>query len=153
MTLPAFADLDALGARVPEGISSGSEARAQAALDDAAALIRDEAGGVGWATAEDPGDDVPGIIPVINLRSALRSYLNPEGNEQESTGEWAAKIANASSDVYLTASEIKRVQRAAGRAGVWVQPTTRGRPETDTVFLDVEPAGERIPWDVTPGAF
>lgn len=169
MTLPAFADLEAFGARIPGGIPSDEEARAQAALDDASVRIRAEAGKT-WTTTTGEGEEavtvvdfgadaearpwVPDAIASMTMRAAQRSYANPDGLSQEATGEWSASTANASSDVYLTKSERELVAKAVGRSGVWVQPTTRGKPEmADTEFLDVEPVGEKIPWDVSPQPF
>lgn len=164
MTLPAFADLEAFGARIPGGIPSGDEARAQAALDDASVRIRAEAGKT-WTSTTGEGEEaetvvdfgadaearpwVPDAIASLTMQVAQRSFSNPDGLSQESTGEWSGSSPDASSDTYLKKSERELVGKAVGRSGLWVQPTTRGKPETDTVFLDVEPAVEKMPWDVS----
>lgn len=160
MTLPAFAAPEDLANRIPNGITAGDEPRAQAALDDASALIRAEAGKT-WCTDGELDDDVPDIVVTITLKSAQRAFTNPDGQTQEQTGQWMASYANASPDVYLTERERTLVRRAAGRSGVWVQPTTRG-PENDvprdrcfddarrvppdeSVYVDVD-GGEPVAW-------
>lgn len=120
MSLPAFATIDDLGARLPGGIPTGDEARAQAALDDASALIRSIAGKT-WTTDGALDDDVPDIILTIAVSAARRSFVNPSGvtQEGETAGPFNRNVsyANASSDVYLTKAEKSQVLDAAADAG------------------------------------
>lgn len=154
--LPAFATIDDLAARTPGGsITSTDEPRAQAALDDASAKIRAEAG-LSWV--DDGGDvveDLPDIIVVVCLAAALRAFVNPEGLVGESIGTYSETRPNPSTDVYLTAAERRLIHKAAGASrGLWAQPTTRGPLETpggdDTVYLPVV-GGSPIPFTGSDG--
>lgn len=137
--LPAFATIDDLDARLPAGVSGPDDARAQAALDDASALIRSQAGR-SWVTDDELDDDIPDIIRTICVRAALRCFINPDGVTQEGAGPFNRSFANASSDVYLTAAEKAQVRAAAGKGGLWTQPTTRG---------DVADCGDLAEYDGT----
>lgn len=151
--MPAFADLDALRARLPGGIEGDDEPRAQAALDDASTLIRAETG-MDWES------DVPEIVVTVTLWAALRAFSNPEGLTQEQLVSYSYSKANPSTDVYLTTKERRLVRRAAGVSGLWAQPTTRGdtldtpctdpdaicAPNSGTQYIAVEPDGEPMPW-------
>lgn len=158
MSLPAFATLDQLAARV----TVDDEDRAQAALDDASVEIRSIAG-VSFVTndvldftgypswAED-------ALVKVSCSAAARSLANPEGLTQqaETIGSYSHSdaFANASPDVYLTANEKRLVRRAAGRTGLGTITTTRAERTTDgvlvdeygTEYLDVSPPGEPMPW-------
>lgn len=158
MTLPAFATIDDLGARLPAGIPAGGETRAQAALDDVSAFIRTFAS-KDWVTDDTPpvlADDTPPIIGTVCLRAALRVFTNPQGVTQDTAGPYSTSFANASTDVYLTAAEKAMVRRAAGLSTLGVQPLTRGCVETRPItcgpyavadeYVDVYPPGEPIPF-------
>lgn len=158
MTLPAFATLEQLAARIPGGIRDADEARAQAALDDASTLIRSEVSPhAGWTTAEALDADVPDIVVMVTLWAARRSYENPEGVSEESLGQYSVSLGNSSSDVYLTAAERRHVRKAAGFLSIGVVATTRGdAPDVDalvdgyggeTNWVPVEPAGQALPVD------
>jgi hypothetical protein len=139
MTLPAFADLDQFADRVPGGISVGDEARAQAALEDASALIRVHAEKT-WVTDGVLDADVPDIIGTICMLAARRVMENPEALESQTQTLGDATESRAfganSNDVYLTAAEKAMVRKAAGvRSGLWVMPTTRGYLETKPVMV------------------
>lgn len=140
--LPAFATIDDLAARLPSDIAGPDDARAQAALDDASALVRSYAG-KSWVTDDVLDSDVPDIIVTVTVRCALRSFTNPSGVSQESAGPFSASYANSSSDVYLTAAEKAQVRKAAGRTGIAPLPTTRGDLETPPV-LDRWPASDQL---------
>lgn len=140
---PAFATVEQLTARVVGG--QVDDARAQAVLDDASARIRAEAV-KSWVTAGELDADIPDIVGVVCLQAALRAYQSPERLTQEGIGTGYVQ-SNVSADVYLTKAEMKLVRRAAGNAGLWSKPTTRGRIETsmwpwDDMFLPTVLAGE-----------
>jgi hypothetical protein len=144
-SLPAFAGVDDLAARIPRGIKDGDEERAQATLDDASALIRTETG-MDWES------DFPDIVFTVTLWSARRSFENPSQLTQESVSGWSGTFASASPDVYLTSNEKRLVRKAAGLAEVGVVPTSRGEPletrplcdeETGTQYLSVDPVGDK----------
>lgn len=156
MTLPAFAEIEELVDRIPDGIEVEDYPRAQAALADASSLIRSEAGATvvaTWIASDELTDAVPEIIKTVTLRSALRVFVNPTEETQSTTGPYSSsRVANA----YLTATEKAMIARAAGRvSGIGVITTTRGEIETRLVgcrgdvaeeYLAVEPAGEDIPY-------
>lgn len=167
--LPAFASLPQFAARVPGGVPDADEARAQAALEDASSLIRDEAGTT-WVDANNALDLPTGTdawkadtLVRVCCAAARRTFENPDGVSQESLGGYSVAQSNSSSDVYLTAAEKRQVRKAAGFTGLGVLTTTRspigttgitGGLETnrcdalgaDSTFLDVDPAGDPIPW-------
>ena len=154
MTLPAFASTDDLGVRIPNGIADADEPRAQAALDDASALIRAEVGDDKWMTDGLVDEDLPTIIPTITMRAAYRAFTNPAEQTQSTTGPFSGSWSNAT--VYLTQNERALVARAAGNVGgLTTLTTTRGPIETLGVtscwdvadeYLPVEPDGKDIPF-------
>ena len=168
--LPAFASVDELADRVPGGIEAGDEARAQAALDDASALIRAETGR-SWVTDGEldlpTGDDEwkADILAKVCLGAALRSFLNPDNRSGESESidgySHSEQWSNSSPDVYLSSSEKAQLARTLGGGGLFVISTTRsdigasGRSggletsrcdDTGTEYLDVVGAGTKIPF-------
>lgn len=161
--LPAFASLDDLDERLPGGLEGVDVARAQAALEDAASLIRAETGksyvdDVG-SLALPTGDNAwrADTLTRVNLSVAVRAVTNPDGVSEQQIVNYRETLANASPDVYLTASERRSVRRAAGILGLAAVSTTRGpcletpgppiRCRGAETYLEVEPAGEPIPWE------
>lgn len=117
--LPAFATIDDLADRHPGGIADADEARAQAALDDASALIRAAAQKT-WVDDNDALEDVPDIVVTVCVRAALRAFVNPTGLTQETTGPFSASYGNASTDVYLTSKEADLVKQAAADTSIGI---------------------------------
>jgi hypothetical protein len=144
MSLSAFAEVDDLAARIPGGIKEDDEPRAQAALEDASALIRAETG-MDWDS------DCPDIVFTVTLWSARRSFENPAQLTQETVSGWSGTFASASPDVYLTSNEKRLVRKAAGLAEVGVIPTSRGDllethvcdQLTGAQYLPVDPTGDK----------
>lgn len=140
-------------ARLPSGVAAADEARADAVLEDASALVRAEAGKT-WVTGDALDTDLPDVIVSIVIACAKRAFVNPEDLESVGVDGHTARFR----DVYLTKNERRLVRQAAGRTGLWTQSTTRlddaGTPDVPYVYLDVEyvdgadPA-EPIPWDST----
>lgn len=147
MTLPALATLEQLEVRTPGGLTDTS--RAQAALDDASAMVRSIAGKT-WTTEGELDEDIPGIVTVVTCAAARRVLANPDGLTQEGIDDYSYSIANASPDVYLTKAERAAIRSAAGRAGVWTLGTTRTGID-DTQYVDVVGQDEPIPF--LPGGF
>jgi phage gp36-like protein len=158
MSLPAFATLDQLAARV----AVDDEDRAQAALDDASVEIRSIAG-VSFTTDGDLNFDgypswAEDALVKVCCSAAARALANPDGLTQaaETIGSYSHTnaYANASPDVYLTANEKRLVRRAAGRTGLGTITTTRAErtgagalvDECGTEYLEVSPPGEPMPW-------
>ncbi|MCK9496597.1 MAG: hypothetical protein M0R75_14035 [Dehalococcoidia bacterium] len=118
--LPPLADLEALAARLGVSDLIGLDAgRGQAALDDASALIRQEADAT-WVDDEGQLEDVPDAVASICLAVAYRAYRNPEGTVQASLGDASVTYARTGggSAIYLTDYEIKALRRVAGRSAV-----------------------------------
>lgn len=117
MALPALATLSDLSAR---GVDVSDASRAQAALDDASALMRAEVDPVTWVDGDtgELEDDRPDLLVGICCKVVQRSLENPYGVSSESVGEWQASYANASPDLYLTRAEKRLLRRAAGMGGV-----------------------------------
>jgi hypothetical protein len=144
----SLATIDDFADRIPDGIA-GQEARAQAMLDDASALIRSEAGKT-WLD-----EDVPDIIRTTCMSAAKRAFLNPEGISAVALDGNSASFVTGSPDVFLTSAEKKAVRKAAGRTGVWSLSTTRSEddlPDVPSVVdtdneEDPEPHIKDIVWD------
>lgn len=146
MSLSALASLDQLRTRIPGGIEADDEERAQAALDDASALIRAEAHQT-WDT------EIPDVAVTVCLAAARRAMVNPDGVTEEALDGFSTTYRNDSADVYLTQNERRLVNQASGRTGVGVLPTTRATASPDVPYLldcdytdpDVGP-GDPIPY-------
>lgn len=141
----SLATLEELEARIPGGIPTADEARAQAALDDASVLIR-AAAGTDWA-----GSTPPAVAKMVCLSAARRSFINPDAVRSQQLDGYGVTFSSSSPDVYLTKEERRLIRGSVGKSGLGVISTTRlaeGERDTSTVFLDVEPEGEPIPWDV-----
>lgn len=152
MSLPALADLADLAARLPGGIGNDDEPRAQAALDDASALIRAETGET-WVTDDDPPtlDAVPGVAVTICVAAAKRAFVNPDGVAQESLDGYSTSYRNDSSDVYLTRAE-RRLLGKLSAVGLGVQRLTRadehGALDTRNVGVGVSATSTEFPYDL-----
>lgn len=151
--LPSLATLEEFGIRLgiefldeydeptsPEGV------QAQAALDDASALVRSEAG-LDWV--DEYGDleiPLPDIAVSITLAVAGRVLQNPQGFSQATVGDSSVSYSregNAGS-LYLTKSERSALRRLGGKPGYgeiilekpyelrgtqeWVEVTNGGDP-------------------------
>lgn len=135
--LIALAEVSALELRLGLEIGSlqGADlARASAALDDASALVRAEAG-KDWVTTAHgtPTVSAPTQVVTIVVKAALREYRNPAGFTSEQLGDYSYRT-DQTGGVYLTEEERRIVRAAAGASGhgVW-------SPRTPTAY------GERIP--------
>lgn len=104
--LATVAEFEArLGA--PEGSLTGEDlARAQAALEDASAVVL-SIGDPEWTEAT-----VPAAARVVVLRLARRLWENPEGNVQETLGDHT--VTRAAAGAFLTPDERGLVMTAAG---------------------------------------
>lgn len=153
MTLPALAELSDLEARLGVDLSGSDSTRAQAALDDASAVIRDEAG-VDFLDPEDDASldpDMPAVIVTICLAVAMRAYDNPNGERSESLG--SASVSHGvygQAGVYLTPTERRMVRKAAGSASVGTvelrQAWVPVNDNTATGFVTATDGGDDMPW-------
>lgn len=111
--------LSALEARLgfePGDLSGPERARAEAAIEDASALVLAEAPSkaAAWASSAPP------VVVAVVLKAARREYENPQGLRSENLGEHGFSVDTASG-VYLTGHEAALIRRAAtGRAGGFV---------------------------------
>lgn len=113
MATPTLATIWQLEQRVPGGIAEGDLARALAALADASAWIRVEAG-EDWLDDDGVLETVPGAVVSVCCAVARRILANPGGLLQEAIAGYSYSVSNASSDVYLTKAEKAIVRKAAG---------------------------------------
>lgn len=147
MTLPSLATVEDLAARLPGGIATADEDRAQAVLDDVSALIRAEAE-TDWLDDEGALDDVPDVVVTVTLAAARRAWLNPDGKVSETIGSYSYRVGDAGGvGVMLTEEEKRLVRRAGGVvaaavANVELNPDTT---ITDLVYADVEGSDWPIP--------
>lgn len=151
--LPPLADVEDLIARLGSEITGDSDtARAEAAIEDVSAFIREEAHKT-WVSPDDPTVlDVPPVIRTIALRVAERSYRNPEGFSSESAADYSYQRNGATGEggLYFTERELKQIRRAAGRSGLWTQQVTRGDLHAQgTVWLEDSFGCELFPADVS----
>lgn len=114
---PPLAALEARLGIPTGGLIDEDRARAEAALEDATALILAE---VSAATATTWQSDAPAVVNLVALKAARREFDNPRGITSESLGEHSVGLSE-SSGVYLTSREVAQVRRAAnGRSGGFV---------------------------------
>lgn len=145
--LPALATLDQLEDRIG---AISNEAAAQAALNDASALVRAEAPAAGWAT--DPDAEPPDVVVVVVLTAATRALRNPDGAQSESVGNYSVTYGAGLGGVWLTKNERRAVRQAAsGITGIGsielVSPWEASVRTVPVVDSQGNPAGEEIPWD------
>jgi hypothetical protein len=141
--LPSLAALEDLAARIPGDISEEDYARAEAALADASAMVRTEAGQT-WVDAEGELADVPDVAVAVTIAAARRAFVNPEMLASESIQDYSSTFSSPSSDIYLTKQERTALRRITGRSGLWTQATTRSDVGPDT------PSVRPHPWGSTP---
>lgn len=152
-SLPPLASVDDLIARLGSEITVEADVtRAEAAIEDVSAFIREEAHAT-WVSPDDPNvSAAPAIIRTIALRVAERSYRNPEGFSSESAADYSYQRNGSTGEggLYFTERELKQIRRAAGRSGLWAQPTTRGEHWFDTVYVNDQFGYEPIAWAAYP---
>lgn len=117
MALPALVSLEDFALRLG-GIDASDTERAQAALDDASALIRAEAGTEDWVDAEDALEEVPDAIVAITVAVAIRAFRNPDGVRSETIGNYSVAYTDSSTAVFLTEGEKRVIRRIVGRGGI-----------------------------------
>ena len=134
--LPSLASLLQFQVRIPGGISDEDAPRAEAALEDASALVRAEAGKTWVDTFGALVADVPDVVVAVTIAAARRAFVNPDMLTAESIADYSSSFAHATTDVYLTKTERNAVRRAAGRSGLWTLATTRVDVGPDTPSVD-----------------
>ena len=116
MSTPTLASLQQLEARFPGGLSDDDTNRALAALEDASAWIRVEAG-EDWLDDDGVLETVPAAIVSICCAVARRIVDNPAGIMQRSIAGYSEGLTNATTDVYLTKQEKAMIHKVAGIGG------------------------------------
>lgn len=141
MSLPAFATVLDVEARLRRTLDADEVTQAEVFLDDASDLIRSESGAE-WVNADGTALDGTaaqlGALGRVCSAAAARVMRNPGGANQQTAGPFSQSFGtNATPSVYLTKAERKIVARAAGRVGLAVLSTTRG--EIETALLTTPP--------------
>jgi len=129
--LPSLATVEQFEVRISGGVEVGDLARAQAALDDASALVRVEAG-ITWLNAADELFEVPDVAVAVTIAAARRAFVNPDMIASESIQDYSTTFSSSSSDIYLTKAERLAIRRITGRSGLWTLATTRTDVGSDT---------------------
>jgi phage gp36-like protein len=135
--LPSLATLDQLEDRT----TVENPTVAQAALDDASALIRAHAG-KSWVDAEGALTTVPDVIQTICLAAAIRRVNNPMGYASEQISQYSYRYAGGSQSgsVFLTDDEKDTITRSLA-AQVWTLitevPGIKYRPNSG--YLPTDP--------------
>lgn len=161
MSLPALATLEELSERLGVALldehgepRSPDGVRAQAALDDASALIRQEAGR-NWVDEDHEAlEGVPDVVAAICLAAASRAMRNPEGATQASVGDASISYhrAGGGAAVYLTDAEIRAVRKAAGRASASsVEVVSPWGAATPAAYMVAVEGGEPMLFGPLPG--
>jgi len=137
--LDALASLEQLEARMG---TIESETAALAALGDASALVRAEAG-LDW---EDT--DPPDVVVVVVLAAAARALRNPDAAQSEGIGTYnVAYGATSLGGVWLTTNERRAIRRAVSGAASGIgsiELESPWQPEITTVPVDI--GGDEMPW-------
>jgi len=121
--------------------------RVTALLDDASELVRLEAGRT-WVDDDGNPLPIPGAVRMVVLRMVDRAIRNPDGFSAESDGDYSYQRTQVEPGIYLTDAERAILRRATGRTGLWTQPTTRGEPGCNTVWMEDSFGFELFPVDV-----
>jgi hypothetical protein len=122
MTQPALATVEALQERLGRTLDGVNATRAQAALDDASALVRSAANKT-WVTDEALDADIPDVVVAITLTAARRAFENPNGLASQNIGSYAYTRESAGTPgLFLTADEVAALQLAAGDNGLGSVP-------------------------------
>lgn len=136
MTLPAFATIEDVEARLQRALDGDETVQAQAALDEASDLARAETGR-DWVDDDGELDGTDAQLAAVRgvvATAASRVLRNPAGEAQQTAGPFSRSFgAGASPSVYFTKSERLRLHRAGGRTGLTTISTTRGPVETPTL--------------------
>lgn len=133
---PPLALVEDLSYRVGRTFTDAELPRVEAVLDDASALVRDEAGRSWIDPITGLVTDVPASIRTVVLRASERVVRNPQGFKSESAGDYSFQRADADTSVYLTERERQIIRRAIGRTGLWTQRVTRDDEYDTTLWCE-----------------
>jgi hypothetical protein len=140
---PTLASAAKLYEKIGYTPTGGEVTRAADCLVEASELIRDEAEKTWLNDAESAVVDVPPVVERVCLAAAYRGFDNARALTQRSIGDdsksWDRAGVEGGAQVYLTATEKRRVRKAAGgstfQAVTMVSPYSGDYPTlTDTVL-------------------
>lgn len=141
-----LASVEALTDRLGSDLTGLERERARAALDDASALIRSEAG--------TDFEEVPPIIESICLAVAFRAFRNPDGTSQTSVGDVSVSFRREgqAGALFLSKAERRAVRKAAGGLGATsiTIVTPYMASEALNYYVDVEGSDEPFPFGPLP---
>lgn len=115
-----LATVEQMASRLQGGIATGDYERAEAALNDASALVLDlvdDDTRTRWET------DPPTAVVAVVCQAAIRGFMNPHGIRSERQGDYQYELESATG-IILTDDERRTVNRAAGRTDVRAIETT-----------------------------
>lgn len=141
-----LATLSAMEARLRRPLTGPEATAAEAAIDDATALVLAVTGRT-WLVSGVPDTRVTPIV----LSVALRAFRNPEGYSTETVGSWTGVTGGSGQDVasgvYLTTHERDQLRALMGKSGIVSVEVTR--PEhtatSGVVYVAVDYGGEPFP--------
>lgn len=137
MALPPLATPEDLEYRLGREFTDAELPRVEAALDDASALVRLEAGRTWIDPVTGLVTGLPDAIKTVVLRVAERVIRNPQGFRSESAGDYSfQRYDDDSGGPYLTDRELAIIRKAIGRTGLWTQRTERDDPCDATLWCE-----------------
>jgi hypothetical protein len=146
--LPALATVNDLEARLgldADTLAGPERARAQAALDDASALVREETR-QDWVDPVTTDITAPAPLVRVVLGASLRTYRNPDSEISQTIGPFSRTLKAAEVGVYLTPAELAIVRRYRKEStGLWTQRTTRGEDWDSTLYVEDDFGCELFP--------
>lgn len=147
MALPPLATPEDLEYRLGREFTDAELPRVEAALDDASALVRLEAGQTWIDPTTGLVTGLPDAIRTVVLRVAERVIRNPQGFRSESAGDYSFQRYDADDGggPYLTDREIAIIRKAMGRTGLWTQPLERDSCEDTTLWCE-----DNLGWELFP---
>jgi hypothetical protein len=152
--LPPLASPEDLEARLGVTLAGADLSRAAAALDDASALIRQEAGEDWVDEAQEELLGVPDVVTAICLAAASRAFRNPDGATQTSVGDASVSFSRVGGGaaVYLTEAEQRAVRKAAGRSSAGsVEIVSPWYADTPASYMVEVEGGEPMLFGPLPG--
>lgn len=146
MALPLLVEAADLEAWLGVTFDPDATLRAEAVLAAVSAIIRSETSRT-WVAADGVTlEEVPDEVRAVVLQVATRTYNNPRGARQQTSGPFSVSYG-PETGLFLTASERALLARFRTNArGLWSLSVTRDDPYADTVWVPVEGAEYPFPW-------